>query len=77
MIIRGNGTEIRIRRAVVALSKEPEMCIRDRILGAIVANVVPFGIPSINGMAVAALCYLIGRRVLSLIHIWGTGQALW
>ena len=32
------------------------------ILGAIVANVVPFGIPSINGMAVAALCYLIGRR---------------
>ena len=23
MIIRGNGTEIRIRRAVVALSKEP------------------------------------------------------
>lgn len=33
------------------------------ILGAIVANVVPFGIPSINGMAVAALCYLIGRRV--------------
>lgn len=33
------------------------------ILGAIVANVVPFGIPSINGMAVAVLCYLIGRRV--------------
>lgn len=31
------------------------------ILGAIVANVVPWGIASINGMAVAAVCYLIGE----------------
>ena len=30
------------------------------ILGAIVANVVPYGIASINGMAVAAVCYVIG-----------------
>lgn len=30
------------------------------VLGAIVANVVTVGIPSINGMAVAAVCYLIG-----------------
>lgn len=33
------------------------------ILGAVVANIVPYGIASINGMAVAALCYLIGRKV--------------
>ena len=31
------------------------------ILGAIVANVVPYGIASINGMAVAAVCYVIGQ----------------
>ena len=31
------------------------------VLGAIVANVVPAGIASINGMAVAALCYVIGE----------------
>ncbi|MDO4483567.1 MAG: cytosine permease [Clostridia bacterium] len=30
------------------------------VLGAVVANVVAWGIPSINGMAVAAVCYLIG-----------------
>lgn len=30
------------------------------ILGAIVANVLHWGIPSINGMIVAALCYMIG-----------------
>lgn len=33
------------------------------ILGAVVANIVPYGIASINGMAVAAVCYLIGRKV--------------
>ena len=33
------------------------------ILGAVVANIVPYGIASINGMAVAAICYLIGRKV--------------
>ncbi|MDO4975695.1 MAG: cytosine permease [Eubacteriales bacterium] len=33
------------------------------ILGAIVANVVPFGIPSINGMAVAAICFLVGNKM--------------
>lgn len=33
------------------------------ILGAIVANVVTWGIASINGMAVAAVCYIIGRVV--------------
>ena len=31
------------------------------ILGAIVANVVTWGIASINGMIVAALCYVIGE----------------
>ncbi len=31
------------------------------ILGAVVANVVPWGIASINGMIVAAVCYLIGH----------------
>ncbi len=30
------------------------------ILGAIVANVLPWGISSINGMIVALVCYLIG-----------------
>ena len=33
------------------------------ILGAIVANVVTWGIASINGMAVAAVCYVIGELV--------------
>ena len=31
------------------------------ILGTIVANVVTWGIASINGMIVAALCYVIGE----------------
>lgn len=31
------------------------------ILGALVANLVPWGIPSLNGMAVAAVCYVAGR----------------
>ena len=31
------------------------------ILGAIVANVVTWGIASINGMVVAALCYVVGE----------------
>ena len=33
------------------------------ILGAIVANVVTWGIASINGMIVAALCYVVGEMV--------------
>lgn len=33
------------------------------ILGAVVANVVKFGIASINGMVVAAVCYLIGHVI--------------
>ena len=33
------------------------------ILGAVVANVVKWGIPSINGMVVAAACYFIGQAV--------------
>lgn len=33
------------------------------ILGAVVANIVPYGIASINGMAVMTICYLIGRKV--------------
>jgi len=33
------------------------------ILGAVVANLVKWGIPSINGMAVAALCFLMGETV--------------
>ena len=31
------------------------------ILGAVVANLVHWGVPAINGMAVAAVCYCIGR----------------
>ena len=30
------------------------------IVGAVVANLVPWGFPALNGMAVAALCYLVG-----------------
>ena len=33
------------------------------ILGAVVANLVHWGVPAINGMAVAAVCYCIGRLV--------------
>lgn len=33
------------------------------VLGAIVANIVTVGIASINGMAVAAVCYLVGHAV--------------
>ena len=33
------------------------------ILGAVVANLVRWGIPSINGMAVAACCYFIGQAI--------------
>ena len=33
------------------------------IAGAVVANVLPWGIASINGMAVAALLYVIGQKV--------------
>ena len=32
------------------------------ILGAVVANLVKWGIPSINGMVVAAACYIIGSK---------------
>ena len=32
------------------------------VLGAVVANLVHWGLPAINGMAVAAVCYLIGRH---------------
>ena len=32
------------------------------VLGAVVANLVNWGIPSINGMIVAAVCYLIGTK---------------
>lgn len=33
------------------------------ILGAIVANLAPFGMASVNGMVVAALCYVVGQFV--------------
>ena len=33
------------------------------VLGALVANLVKWGIPSINGMVVAALCYFIGQAL--------------
>ena len=33
------------------------------IAGAVVANEVKWGLPAINGMAVAAVCYLIGQWV--------------
>ena len=33
------------------------------VLGAVVANLVKWGIPSINGMAVAAICFLAGQTI--------------
>lgn len=33
------------------------------IAGAVVANLVKWGIPAINGMAVAAVCYFLGRKL--------------
>lgn len=33
------------------------------VLGAIVANILPWGIASINGMVVASICYLIGYKL--------------
>ncbi len=33
------------------------------VLGAVVANLVKWGIPSINGMVVAAICFLVGNAV--------------
>jgi len=33
------------------------------VLGAVVANLVKWGMPAINGMAVAAVCYLIGNSL--------------
>ena len=33
------------------------------VLGAVVANLVRWGFPAINGMVVAAACYLIGRKL--------------
>ena len=33
------------------------------VLGAVVANLVKWGFPAINGMAVAAVCYLCGRLI--------------
>lgn len=33
------------------------------VLGAVVANLVHWGFPSINGMAVATVCFLIGQKV--------------
>ena len=33
------------------------------VLGAVVANLLKWGIPSINGMVVAVICYLIGYRL--------------
>lgn len=33
------------------------------VLGAVVANLLKWGIPSINGMIVAAICYLVGESI--------------
>ena len=33
------------------------------VLGAVVANLVKWGFPAINGMAIAAICFLIGQTV--------------
>ena len=33
------------------------------IAGAVVANLVKWGIPAVNGMAVAAMCYFLGRKL--------------
>ena len=35
------------------------------VLGAVVANLVKWGFPAINGMVIAAICYLIGQKVAS------------
>jgi cytosine permease len=33
------------------------------VLGAVVANLVKWGFPAINGMVVATVCFLIGQAV--------------
>ena len=33
------------------------------VLGAVVANLVKWGFPAVNGMVVAAICFLIGQSV--------------
>ena len=33
------------------------------LIGAAVANLVPWGIASVNGMVIAAVCYLVGELV--------------
>ena len=33
------------------------------VLGAVVANLVKWGVPAINGMAVAAVCFLVGEKL--------------
>lgn len=35
------------------------------VLGAVVANLVKWGFPAINGMVIAAICFLIGQKVAS------------
>ena len=47
------------------------------VLGAVVANLVPWGIASINGMIVAAVCYLVrqqGEKVSRIKKILGLTQ---
>ena len=38
------------------------------VVGAVVANIVPWGIASINGMVVAAVCYLLGSKAKATPH---------
>ena len=51
------------REGTVAEKKVDWWAIAGVVLGAVVANLVKWGFPAINGMAVATVCFLIGQKL--------------
>ena len=51
------------REGTVPEKKVDWFAIAGVVLGAVVANLVKWGFPAINGMAVATVCFLIGQKV--------------
>ena len=51
------------REGTVSEKKVDWWAIAGVVLGAVVANLVKWGFPAINGMVVAAICFLIGQKV--------------
>ena len=51
-----------IKDVEVELRRSTGLRLSGVVLGAVVANLVPWGIASINGMIVAAVCYLVGSK---------------